>query len=53
VLPLMLFTGVGSEEVETDARNAGADDYLSKPVEPTLLEERLVALVSRSARLSG
>jgi DNA-binding response OmpR family regulator len=53
VLPLMLFTGEGSNDVENDARNAGADDYLTKPVEPTLLEERLMALVSRSARLSG
>ena len=53
VLPLMLFTGDTSPEVETEARNAGADDYLAKPVEPALLEERLMALVSRSARLSG
>ena len=53
VLPLMLFTGRDERRGGDDARNAGADDYLSKPVEPALLEERLMALVSRSARLSG
>jgi type IV pilus assembly protein PilB len=51
-LPVMLFTGDTSAGVETDARNAGADDYLAKPVDPLLLEERLLALVSRSARLA-
>ncbi len=46
----MLFTGDTTPAIETDARIAGADDYLAKPVEPVLLEERLVALVNRCAR---
>ena len=52
-LPVMVFTGDASDELETEARNAGAEDYLRKPVEPQLLEERLLALVSRSARRSA
>ncbi|MDQ1704901.1 MAG: type pilus assembly protein PilB [Frankiaceae bacterium] len=50
-LPVMLFTGDANPDLETEARNAGADDYLAKPVEPAILEERLLALVSRSARI--
>jgi len=50
-LPLMLFTGAARDGIECEARNAGADDYLTKPVEPLLLEERILALVQRSARL--
>ena len=52
VLPLMMFTGAGSESLESEARNAGADDYLAKPVDPEMLEERLMALISRTSRLS-
>ncbi len=44
-LPVLLFTGDYSDEVEREARRAGADDYLAKPVEPQLLEERMLALV--------
>ena len=50
-LPLMLFTGAAHEGIEAAARTAGADDYLVKPVDPVLLEERVLALVQRSARL--
>ena len=46
-LPLVLFTGTSSPEVEREARNAGADDFLAKPVEPVLLEERVMALLYR------
>jgi type IV pilus assembly protein PilB len=49
-LPLVLFTGSSSPDVERDARHAGADDFLAKPVEPMLLEERVLALLSREAR---
>jgi putative two-component system response regulator len=50
-LPVMLFTGESSGDVEDEAREAGADDYLTKPVDPLLLEERALALVARSARV--
>ena len=49
-LPLVLFTGSSSAEVEREARQAGADDFLAKPVEPMLLEERVMALLGRQAR---
>jgi type IV pilus assembly protein PilB len=49
-LPLVLFTGSSSPEVEREARHAGADDFLAKPVEPMLLEERVLALVTRESR---
>jgi len=50
-LPLMLFTGAARDGIESEARDAGADDYLAKPVDPLLLEERILALVQRSARV--
>ncbi len=52
-LPLILFTGSSTADVERDARNAGADDFLAKPIEPVLLEERVLALVHRETRTHG
>ena len=52
-LPLVLFTGDASPEVERDARRAGADDYLAKPVEPLLLEERMLGLLTSRTRRVG
>jgi type IV pilus assembly protein PilB len=49
-LPLILFTGSSSAEVEREARQAGADDFLAKPVEPLLLEERVLTLLGRQSR---
>ena len=49
-LPIVLFTGSSSPEVEREARNAGADDFLAKPVEPLILEERVLSLLSRTSR---
>ena len=34
-------------EVRNEALRAGADDFLAKPVEPLLLEERVLSLLSR------
>jgi len=48
-LPLVLFTGSDVADVERDARRAGADDYLAKPVNPQLLEERVLELVRKPA----
>ena len=42
-MPIVLFTGSDSPDVERDARRAGADDFLLKPLEPALLEERVLA----------
>jgi type IV pilus assembly protein PilB len=49
-VPLVLFTGDDSAEVERAARRAGADDYLAKPMEPLLLEERVLGLVRDGRR---
>jgi type IV pilus assembly protein PilB len=49
-LPLVVFTGSDNPEVERDARRAGADDYLAKPVEPLLLEERVLELMRGAIR---
>jgi type IV pilus assembly protein PilB len=53
VLPVMIYADNPSGELETEARDAGAEDFLQKPVEPSVLEERLLALVSHSARRSA
>ena len=49
-LPLVMFTGSSSTAVEDEARRAGADDCLAKPVEPLLLEERVLSLLTRDTR---
>ena len=51
VLPVMLFTGHDTADLESEARHAGADDFLRKPVDPAVLEERLLALVTRSSQV--
>ncbi len=48
--PIVLFTGVDSADVERSARRAGADDYLAKPMEPLLLEERVLGLIRDGRR---
>jgi type IV pilus assembly protein PilB len=48
-LPLVLFTGNDHPDLERDARRAGADDCLSKPIEPALLEERVLELMRTTA----
>jgi DNA-binding response OmpR family regulator len=50
-LPLVLFTGASSPHMEREARHAGADDFLMKPVEPMLLEERIMSLLTRETRI--
>lgn len=49
-VPLVLFTGDDSAEVERAARRAGADEYLAKPMEPLLLEERVMGLLRDGRR---
>ncbi len=48
-LPLVMFTASASPELERDARRAGADDYLSKPVDPDVLVDRVLGLIRSSA----
>ena len=46
-LPLVLLTGSTSAEVEREAHQAGADDFLAKPVEPRRLEQCVQSLFAR------
>ena len=50
-LPLVLFTGSSSAIIEREARKAGADDFLAKPVDPMILEERVMALLTRETHV--
>ena len=52
-LPALMLTGSERGDLEAEARNAGADDYVVKPVEPNVLEEHVLALVRRSAHISS
>jgi type IV pilus assembly protein PilB len=49
-LPLLLFTGALNPSVEQEALQAGADDFLTKPVDPMLLEDRVLRLLTQEAR---
>jgi two-component system cell cycle response regulator CtrA len=46
--PILVMTGLGSVDDKVRALGLGADDYLTKPVHPTELAARIVALVRRS-----
>jgi CheY-like chemotaxis protein len=47
-LPVMIRTGTGSEKVEAELLEAGADDYLDKSVEPARFLARVKAVMRRS-----
>jgi type II secretory ATPase GspE/PulE/Tfp pilus assembly ATPase PilB-like protein/ActR/RegA family two-component response regulator len=49
-LPVMLLTSLTDVDAETEGLNAGADDYVSKPVEPRRLAARVRALLARGRR---
>ena len=44
-VPILLFTGIGDERMELEARTTGADDWLTKPCDPDELITRLLTLV--------
>jgi type IV pilus assembly protein PilB len=48
-LPIMLFTGSEGPDTELRGLQAGADDYITKPVDPDILRARLAALLRRRA----
>lgn len=50
---LMLTAGPGGDGLEFDALDAGADDYLRKPVVPARLRARVKALVKARARTAA
>jgi type IV pilus assembly protein PilB len=51
-LPVMLFTGEVTEGLESAATEVGVEGVLLKPLDPQLLEERVLGLVSLSGRVS-
>jgi type IV pilus assembly protein PilB len=50
-LPVMLFTGEVTEGLESLATEVGVEGVLLKPLDPQLLEERVLGLVSLSGRV--
>lgn len=49
LLPLLLLTGSDDPLLRTEATNAGADIYLSKPVDPATLEANVCLLLEGAA----
>jgi two-component system, OmpR family, response regulator ResD len=51
-VPILILTAKGSETDEVLGLGLGADDYLSKPLRPSVLVARVKALLRRAAPLS-
>jgi type IV pilus assembly protein PilB len=49
-MPIIMLTGLEGDEMESAALDAGADDYLTKPVRPARLRSRIRALLAARAR---
>jgi DNA-binding response OmpR family regulator len=49
LVPLLLLTGSDDPLLRTEASTAGADLYLSKPIEPAALEAAVGLLLQRAA----
>ena len=47
-LPVLVRTGTGSEAIETELLEAGADDYVEKSVEPERFLARVHAVLRRA-----
>jgi two-component system response regulator HydG len=45
--PILMVSGYGTVDSAVDALHAGADDFLTKPVEPDVLSARVEALLTR------
>ncbi len=46
-VPILMISGFGTIQAAVDALHLGADDFLTKPVEPDVLTARLAALLER------
>jgi len=47
-IPVVVLTGSEGDEAEIDAMNAGADDYIRKPLEPARFVARIRAALRRA-----
>jgi len=52
-IPVIMFTAKTSVEDKVAGFEAGADEYLTKPIHPAELVTRVEALLARTARLGG
>lgn len=50
LVPLIMLTGTDDRRTETEALLAGADDYLTKPIDPANLSQRVLAILDRHSR---
>ncbi len=51
--PILMISGFGTVDTAVSALHAGADDFLSKPVEPDVLSARVDALLERRPSLGS
>ena len=51
--PVLMVSGFGTVESAVGALHAGADDFLTKPVEPEVLSARVEELLARRPRADG
>ncbi len=49
--PILMISGYGTVDAAVDALHSGADDFLTKPVEPDVLSARVEALLERRPTL--
>ncbi|MDX1396493.1 MAG: response regulator, partial [Gemmatimonadota bacterium] len=49
-VPILMISGYGDVETAVEALHLGADDFLTKPVDPPELFERVAGLLARRAR---
>ena len=52
-VPIIMLTGHPEKELVLEARDAGADAFLAKPVSPKALLDRVTALIEASATVTG
>ncbi len=52
-IPILILTGQGSTENMLEAYNVGADDYIEKPINLTVIRNRLKARLARSGQYEG
>jgi len=52
-VPVLMISGFGTVDTAVEALQVGADDFLTKPVEPDVLSGRVAALLARRPRLGS